>query len=524
MDIFERRTHGRRSTAQVSTCAAPRRKTSARSPFLMFGRMSGWLLGSMLCAALASCAHTQQTELTGWFRDFNSCRDEYAAMDARVAAAGVGDAAYYHVPGYPYLRTNRVLASFRNEVEGVNQVGGWIRQMRELDQEAREYEYINLGMTIKEAAIQRFRFLNCGRALASVDLDEPAGYAHLLSVVQPADEYSTLARTIGLYPLAVPLMRSQLSAKREADMRELTLPVDELSASAPLWLWSVKPVEDLGLLSNAYARAVPDELGMPGLVDSEWRALAEYYAPRLWIETADDGDWPAAPQLTPGGPAADPAQPLVNYQINFTRFHGAGLVQISYFVWFKGTKAAGAAGALDGFIWRVTLDTRGQALVYESLHQSGSDHRWFPAQPLALRGASAYWEEPPLVIPGLAPTRFATLRLAAGTHALQHVTAPEQAQGASPRQYELRRYEDLFTLPYPDGGTRSLFDPDGRVKDTYSPDPLGWIGSGLRQPGVLRQYGHHAIAHIGRSHFDDAFLLETVFAPEWRPNTLVVLQ
>ncbi len=493
---------------------------TVRKPSL---RRLAWFPVFLLCAAIASCAHTQQTELTGWFRDFNSCRDEYAAMDARVAAAGVGDAAYYRVPGYPYLRTNRLLASFRNEVAGVNQVGGWIRQMREFDQEAREYEYINLGMTIKEAAIQRFRFLNCGRALASVDLDDPAGYARLLAVVQPADEYSTLARTIGLYPLAVPLLRSRLTAARQAALRELSRPVDQLGAAAPLWLWSVKPVEDLRLLNNTFAHAIPDELGMPGLVDSEWRALAEYYAPRLWIETADDSDWPAAPQLTHAGPVADATQPLVNYQINFTRFGGAALVQISYFVWFKTAGTAEAAGTLDGFIWRVTLDPQGQPLVYESLHESGRDHRWFPAQPLALRQAGGYWQESPLVAPGLAPARFATLRLAAGTHELRHVTPSEQAQGASPRQYELRRYEDLYTLPNPDGGTRSLFDPDGMVKDSYSPDPLGWIGSGLRQPGVLRQYGHHAIAHIGRSHFDDPFLLESVFVADSRiPNTLVL--
>ncbi len=481
------------------------------------------LWAALLSGALAACAHPQATELTGWFRDFNNCRDEYAAMDARVAAAGVGDAAYYRVPGYPYLRSNRILASFRNEVQGVNQVGGWIRQLREFDQEAREYEYINLGMTIKEAAIQRFRFLNCGRALASTDLDDPAGYARLLAVVQPADEYSTLARAIGLYPLAVPLMRSRLSSTRETTLRELGQPVEKLESPAPLWLWSAKPAEDLGLLRNAYARAVPDELGLPGLVDSEWRAFAEYYAPELWIETADDSDKPAAPQLGRDGTSADVGQPLVNYQISFTRFDSAALAQISYFVWFRSSRKADSGSSLDGFIWRVTLDPKGRPLVYESLHESGSDHRWFPAQPLALRPASGYWQEPPLVAPGLAPERLATLRLAAGTHELRHVTGPEPAHGASPRQYELRRYEDLFTLPIPDGGSRSLFDPDGKVKDAYSTDPLGWIGSGLRQPGVLRQYGHHAIAHIGRSHFDDPFLLETVFAADsTTPNALVV--
>ncbi len=473
-----------------------------------------WML--LLCCNISGCARPQPTEFAGWFKEFSTCRDEYAAMDERVAAAGVGDAAYYRVPGFPYLRTDRVLASYGTEVKTIDQVGGWLRRMRESDQEAREYEYINLGMSIKEAAIQRYRFLNCGKSLAALELDDPAGFSRLLAVVRPPDEYSTLARTIGLYPLAVPFIRSRLSAEEDASLQELTRPVDQLKASAPLRLWSVKPVEDLSLINGAFLHAVPDELGQPGLVESAWRALAEYYAPKLWIETADDSDLPAAPLLTDSGPSADVHQAVGYYQISFTRFGGAPLSQISYFIWFRGAKPPGAGG-LDGFIWRVTLDTKGQALVYESLHESGRDHRWFPAQPIPQRQLSGYWQEPALIAPDLAPPRFATLRLGAGTHGLRHVTGPEPANTVPDKhsQYELRPYEDLFTLARPEGGgTRSLFGPDGLIKGTYSPDPVGWTASGLRQPGALRQYGHHAIAHIGRSQFDDPFLLEAVFVPD----------
>ena len=471
------------------------------------------LLGLLLCGALVSCAAHPPTEFAGWFKDFSSCRDEYAAMDARVAAAGVGDAAYYRVAGFPYLRSDRLLASFRNEVQGVNQVGGWIRRMREFDQEAREYEYINLGMTTREAAIQRFRFLNCGRALAGMELDDPAGMSRLLAAVQPPDEYSTLARAIGLYPLAIPLMQAELTAQQDAELRELAQPLSDLKSSAPLRLWSVKPVENLDLVNNAYAHAVPDELGLPGLVDSEWRALAEYYAPLLWIETSDQSDYPAAPRLTATGADADTQQPLVNYQVNFTRFGGQALTQISYFIWFKGARTDGSS-ALDGLIWRVTLDARGRPLLYESLHESGRDHRWFPVQPMTRRADSGYWHEPQLVDPQAAPARFATLRLASGSHLLRHVTGPQQAEAEQQAQYELRPYENLFTLPNPAGGTRSLFGPDGLVRESRGPDPSWWFSSGLRQPGALRQYGHHAIAHIGRSHFDDPFLLESVFTPD----------
>jgi len=79
-----------------------------------------WML--LLCCNISGCARPQPTEFAGWFKEFSTCRDEYAAMDERVAAAGVGDAAYYRVPGFPYLRTDRVLASYGTEVKTIDQV------------------------------------------------------------------------------------------------------------------------------------------------------------------------------------------------------------------------------------------------------------------------------------------------------------------------------------------------------------------------------------------------------------------
>src|SRR5262245_47880844 len=129
-------------------------------------------LASILAASLlGGCA--QPSPFVGLFRDLATCRDDYAAMDARVDAAGVRDAAYHRVPGYPYLRFDRTLASYAYEVEGLEPVAGWIRHMREFDQEAREFEYLNLGLTPMEVGNQRNRFLNCGRGLANLELDDP---------------------------------------------------------------------------------------------------------------------------------------------------------------------------------------------------------------------------------------------------------------------------------------------------------------------------------------------------------------
>ncbi|MGQ0699627.1 MAG: hypothetical protein ACT4PZ_15465 [Panacagrimonas sp.] len=463
----------------------------------------------VLLFGLTACAQ-QPSPFVGFYKDLATCREEFVALDARVAAAGVGDAAYHRVPGYPYLRTDRTLASYAHEVQSFEQVAGWIRRMREFDQEAREFEYTNLGMTIREKGGSRSRMQICSGGLAGIELDSPAALKKLRDTVQPPDEYSGFARTLGLYPLAVPILNARVGAEQEAVRREFATPLAELTAEGPLMLWQVKPLKDPELAAVGLKASFPDELGFPGLSESQWQALAEINAPELWIETAGEQDLPATPLWTEQGVSADSKQPLVNYTISFSRFAGKPVVQIVYFVWFKG---APGAQPLDGSMWRTTLDLKGQPLLFESLHTSGRAHRWFPAQPLERRPNGSVWHEPELFPQEQVPAGRPTLRLAAGTHALRRVVSPEQATANETRSYELRRYEDLYLLKLPGGGTRSLFGPDGIVPGTDRPDPIWLWSSGLSMPGALRQYGHHATAYVGRRHFDDPLLLDTVFVP-----------
>lgn len=466
-------------------------------------------------ALAAGCAATEQVPaddpFVGWNRDFRNCAAEYAEFDARVAAAGVGDASYYRVPGYPYLRTDRTLASFATEVKSLEEVGGWIRRMRESDQEAREFEYINLGMTKQQIGQQRHRFLNCGRVLAGIEfLDRPEAFAKLVESVRPKDEYSSVQRVLGLHALTAPLMRSRIEARAQALEEAYALPIEKLPAQAPLTLWKPKPEADLTLIPIPYKKVLPDELGFPGLTDSQWRALAEYHAPQLWIETAADTDRLALPQHTPNGPSADPSKPHVHYYIGFTRFDGRPLVQVQYLFWFKGAQAS---APLDGFVWRVTLDEKIEPLIYESMHASGRDHRWYPVQALPKRERNGDAQGIPVVAPLPAPAHRATARIRAGTHEIVRVLEAPTAPAESTQSYEIRRYEDLLTLPWPGGGTRSLFGPDGIVQGPHAADPIGGFSSGIPRAGALRQLGHHPIAHVGRAHFDDPFLLESVFLP-----------
>lgn len=455
---------------------------------------------------LMSCAQPNKpSPFTGFYKDYWNCRDQYAEIDARIDASGVRDAEFYRVPGYPYLRTDRLLATFGPQVRSVDEVSEWVRRMRELDQESRDYEYMNLGLSELEAAQLRDRFLNCGRVLANIELTEPGALDALVAQVYPKDAYSLAARFFGLHALRkFAIDANETGLREELSSSRQQAPTDDGSA---IQGWTVKPAEDLRLLQAVTAAVQFNVLGFPNLFGSQWRALAEIHAPRLWIESTDESEGPAAPTWTSAGLQADSARPIVSYQIGYTRFGDDLLIQITYSVWFR-SAVTSRSSPIDGLVWRVTLDRQLEPLTYESLHPSGADHRWYPVRALTVRDDADLGES--FVSPQPSPRR-AVLRIAAHTHRLMQVASDAASGPATQREFELRPYEELYTLPHPGGGTCSLFGPDGLVPTSRGSDEATGWWSGIRRPGALRQTGHQAIGRIGRRHFDDPDLMEATF-------------
>lgn len=440
---------------------------------------------------------------TGILKAYKNCRAKYAEMDARVDAAGVRDGSYYRVPGFPYFRTDRYAASYKDEVKGLDDTAGWMRRMREFDQEAREFEYRNLGMSEQEIGTWRYDLLACGGGLASLEMFEDDNLAFLRRQVVPGSEYR---------PKAPPLTEQQRKAvaTHDADVRKRfsgALPASP--ADTTLTLWTATPVEDLRLIEAGYGKAVPDELGVPALIESQWRAFAERHAPALWIETAGPRDQPGAPVVRDGAFTVDPAQPRLHYYITFTRLGGQTLTQLNYFIWFAGRE--GNSGALDSLIWRVTLDTNAQPLVYESVNASGRDHLWFAAQPVKRRPARSKADDNGPLFPQAEPiTGSVALRLSAGSHALTRVVplATASAAGTAGSAYQLRHYEEVFTLPAGDGKTRSLYDVSGVIPGIRDDEQARLAGDRVVAPGALHVLGRVPTAVAGSRHFDDADRLE----------------
>lgn len=228
-------------------------------------------------------------------------------------------------------------------------------------------------------------------------------------------------------------------------------------------------------------------------------------------------DLPGAPRWQADGvPTVESRVPIVYRYLSYTQWQGHVLPQLNYLVWFAERPRTGPwdilGGPLDGLIWRVTLNTQGQPLLYDSIHACGCYHQLFPTLGLSLRPAALRLPEPPLLpqyAPPLRPGERLVIRLQSGTHYIQRVYAAP----ADGRAYAWRDYRELYAIPAARQPARSLFGPTGLVPGTERRERFLLWPMGIPSPGAMRERGHHATAFVGRRHFDDANLLELFFEP-----------
>jgi hypothetical protein len=117
------------------------------------------------------------------------------------------------------------------------------------------------------------------------------------------------------------------------------------------------------------------------------------------------------------------------------------------------------------------------------------------------------------MIPQQAPVEPLVVRLDHGRHFIQRVYA-DTGHRAS-RQLATAAYDQLRSLPTATG-YHSLFGQAGLIPGSERPERFILWPMGIRSPGAMRQWGHHAIAFVGRRHFDDPWLLQSLF--EWEPQ------
>lgn len=476
------------------------------------------MFAPLLALSLAGCAVLAPG--TRVAEPMAECQRFYETLDERIDASGARDAGAARVSGYPYLRTDRFLASYAARQLDPAARRQWLLLLLDLDRQARRIEIQNLPAqqgAVAERRVVEARLAECAPLVQAHVLSEPR--EHLDRRVTVPDDYNTFARTLGAYPLTAVFVR-QGALRTQRDLgRAFTAPADARSAQGELtrFLPAANRIAGASAIRDILARSTRNPLGIPLPDAADAAVLFETFAPVLEIAAQGPFDTPGTPSWAGRGlPTVDTARPAAYRALAHTRLGSLVLLQLEYVFWFSDRPARGLfdllAGRLDGITYRVTLDPDGRPMMYDIMHNCGCYHLVLPGPRLRPR-LHASDETEPLWIPQAAPfvpaAQRVLIRLASGTHYVQKVTSDGTRRDG--QHYQIMDYDVLRSLPWPAGGRRSLFDRHGLVPGTARAERFLLWPMGIDSPGAMRQRGRHATAFVGRRHFDDPRLIERYF-------------
>ena len=499
-----------------------------------------------LCLLLAGCAAAVEPS-GGRVAD---CRSAFSEIDSLIDAAGVRDAEAARVRGFPYLRVNRFLASFRSEPMERARRDAWVERMRDLDRQARRVELANLppmdqshlrkvladmqGMPAEPiAAVERCADVLWRRHEASGDADA------LPSAARVPDSYSAWMRLAGLYPVTSIAVAAGFALWKAEALTNFNVPAGELPVLGVLDSYRPATMEgDAKRLPASDVAAIlassrGNALNIPEPKGRDLKRLIETFAPIWRIDRVGSADLIGHPvwRLADERPRVDVdlERPVAFTRLSHARLGDEILTQISYTVWFRERPKSGAfdllGGWLDAVTWRVTIGLDGRPLLYDTIHGCGCYHLFFPVPPLkrkAMPEDKDLREEAlaPISGPRVGMRERVTVRLSAGSHYVESLGAAKDGELADQaKAYRLSPIGEVPELALRSaalpseagGGRRSIFGSDGLISGTERLERFLLWPMGVASAGAMRQWGSHATAFVGRRHFDDPYLIDQAF-------------
>ena len=486
------------------------------------------LLLSTACSLRPAVYHDQKgidnaaTNLTP------SCIQLLVHTEKLVSVQGIRDVQDVGIKAYPFFRVNRFLASFKNHLDTEDKRNQWLTLLRELDQQGRAAEIGNLlivddsvwppGVRTRDQWLESLAA--CGEQTIQTVRENPDRMRDLVTRTRVPDSYSEIQRFLGLYPLVKRLVTAGVSRLHAETLENFRLSSVN-GANKPNILY--RPPEDEippdpESIALILARSRNNPLAIPLLEKGpELDRLFRYYAPVWRIEQESSADRMGALFWQSGQAAVDTDRPLTYAWLSQSRFEDRIVPQLNYILWFPSRPATGPmdilSGRLDGITWRVTLDLDGQVLMYDAIHNCGCYHMFFPGTGVQERKIPEREDEEAILVPARMsdndPGRI-IITLEARTHFIIGLDKSESL--ATGTLYAFTQYDDLRSLPLPGTGHRSVFSPQGIIPGTGRKEKWLLWPMGVSDPGAMKQWGHHAIAFVGRRHFDDPFLLERYFS------------
>lgn len=462
-----------------------------------------------------------------------NCAELYVETERAVVATKVVDAQAARIAGYPYLRINRFLSGFRDELSG-EAFEHWIDLLQQLALEGWQAELMNLPGTDRHRLEHLLDTLHpasptlldalhsCGNIMREHDLDETADQDELRDKAIVPAEYKIWRRVAGLYPLTAIAFRLGIKRWHEQTLEIYRLPLHKLPVTGRLIRYAPAPPSfHLGAaeIADIINQSSDNALAIPIPAPAQQQRLFDRFAPIFEIDVASRDDQIGAPVWTgEKTPAIETTKPTVYRLLSHTRLGDQILLQLNYQIWFpsrpKNSVLDLLGGQLDGIIWRVTLLPDGKPWLFDAIHICGCYHLFFPTrdtrilEPHAIMDEPAFTPQPPLDVD---PNAQTVLRIASGSHYIERVYFSSDKTGHE-IPYQWNDAGSLRSMPLPDGNRRSLFGQEGIVAGSERGERFLFWPMGIPNPGAMRQWGHHATAFVGRRHFDDPGLFEDAFA------------
>lgn len=445
-----------------------------------------------------------------------SCAIAIDAFRSSIDQAGLADASAPVSPFNPLLHSDRFLHGLAHSAHTATETREWMSLLAELAIRTRASENTNLRSPMSSRTLEELA--KCSRDFATAAEYAEARAALLVATRQsdfPA-HYIKSRQVLGAVAVLRPFLRQRILALHAEERRWF---LEEESYPRSIFYEADATRNALAThdvaqwMRTAYER---NELALPLLSETQLDSLFAEHAPSLQIEYQADNDKIGDPLWEGEQIRIDTESPVAYVLPSMTRFEGRNLLQLNYVFWFAERKARALidlySGRVDSIIWRVTLDEEGQVLLYDSIHSCGCYHKYFVASDSLATKLRPDSKEPANIfrLDSASVQNGPTLTVTANEHYIVGLDARAENRQADSLPYDLRPYQQLYSLQS-DDGRRSLFDDRGLIAGSERLERFTLWPTGILSVGAMRQWGTHATGFIEEQQFDDADLLEKYF-------------
>jgi len=476
------------------------------------------------CTAFQPKIPLTDVEINPHLARLASCEQFYLSLDRFSRSENIQDSQTKAIPGTLFLNVDRFWHSFKPELDTLEKKDFWIFQTAKLNQKARMVQWHNLSESAKSTVRKKhLRSTSANQRIQSCSQEHLkqltlADKNRVINLADTHDDYSLTMRSLGIYPLSSLIVTRQIKKHLQSTRKTFNTPLHRLPIKHKLQRYTPNKFR----FSDNYSVERENPLNVPFLSTTTLDQLFNQFAPVLEVDEANNSDKIGQVFLDQNGkPAVDIHHPVIYTLPSYTRFNDKVYLQLNYFFWFPERPKEKSfdiyAGKFDGIIWRVTLDENLSPILFDTVHNCGCYHKLYATDKLKFKLEEASIEKEP---PFLAQNKLTyenqkpwVLRINSVNHFVERIYQDNKFD-KNAKSYDVKSYHDLRQLTQlgkPTGKSRSFFNNKGIVSESKRPERFILWPMGVPSAGAMRQWGHHAIAFVGRRYFDEPFLLDKYF-------------